>query len=646
MKTQIYVLLLTISLFSKILQVSAQPAIILSDTGSLKHIGKLIDIYEDKSGCLKLEEILLPEYQSKFKRSERDVPNLGSTKSALWCRFALQKKAGSQWFIRMDNAYLDTFQLFVQTGSGFKKKESGRDYSYTAREIKSVNIIFPLNLPKDSLTYVYVRAKHYIIHVPLEIGQITPMLNAEGEYNFYYGIFFGIVGIMLIMNLIMYFSMRDISLIYYIFYTACFGLYTFITKGYESQLLPDSFLWLNPYAPLAIYANGFFVPLFGITFLKAKETSPLFYKICIGFVIYMVITILIYLFGMPALASQSIVIWSIIVALLNLVFGIIIYKNGYKPARFFAIAYSFTILSFIAFTLETNGIISSNFFSQNSLQFSTIWEIIFFTVAIGDKANILRIEKEKAQQEVIKSVMENELILQNQNVILEQKVNDRTHELEIEKIKSEDLLLNILPAEVAEEIKKNGHSKAKTFSMVTVMFTDFKDFTLVSEKVSAELLVAEIDYCFSAFDKIIQNYNIEKIKTSGDAYICVGGLPNLTLTHAADIVNAAIEIRNFIGDRKKEKESKEEIAFEIRIGIHTGPVVAGVVGLKKFAYDIWGDTVNLASRMESLSDAGKINISGSTYKLVKERFSCHYRGQIEAKNKGMVDMYFVEASNV
>ena len=212
----------------------------------------------------------------------------------------------------------------------------------------------------------------------------------------------------------------------------------------------------------------------------------------------------------------------------------------------------------------------------------------------------------------------------------------------VEKQRSDELLLNILPSEVADEIKQHGYSKAKTYSMVTVMFTDFKDFSSVSEKISGELLVDEINYCFSAFDNIVQKYRVEKIKTVGDAYICVGGMPALNFTHATDIIHAAIEIRNFMLNRKKEKEEKGEIPFELRIGIHTGPVVAGIVGVKKYAYDIWGDTVNLAARMEQNSEAGKINISGNTYELVKGKFTCIHRGKIDAKNKGEVDMYFVE----
>lgn len=222
------------------------------------------------------------------------------------------------------------------------------------------------------------------------------------------------------------------------------------------------------------------------------------------------------------------------------------------------------------------------------------------------------------------------------------KISEAKKISEAEKERSEELLLNILPAEVADEIKLTGAAKAKAYTMVTVMFTDFKDFTKVSEKVSAELLVEEIHICFSAFDHILQKHKIEKIKTIGDAYLCASGLPLSNYTHAVDMLNAAFEIRSFIMNRKKEKEARGEIPFEIRIGIHTGPLVAGIVGVRKYAYDIWGDTVNLASRIEQNSEAGKINISESTYELVKNDFNCFYRGKIEAKNKGEIAMYFAE----
>ncbi len=214
-----------------------------------------------------------------------------------------------------------------------------------------------------------------------------------------------------------------------------------------------------------------------------------------------------------------------------------------------------------------------------------------------------------------------------------------------EKKRSDDLLLNILPAETAEELKATGKAKAKSFDMVSVMFTDFKDFTKISEKLSPTELVEELHYLFHAFDNIIHTHNLEKIKTIGDSYMAAGGLPVANKTNANDVVSAALEIAEFMERHKDQRAKKGKEVFEIRIGINTGPVVAGIVGVKKFAYDIWGDTVNLASRMESSGEPGKVNISGSTYELVKDDFTCIHRGKIQAKNKGEVDMYFVEGKS-
>ncbi|MEI7801950.1 MAG: adenylate/guanylate cyclase domain-containing protein [Bacteroidota bacterium] len=213
-----------------------------------------------------------------------------------------------------------------------------------------------------------------------------------------------------------------------------------------------------------------------------------------------------------------------------------------------------------------------------------------------------------------------------------------------EKKRSDELLLNILPEETAEELKQTGAAKAKSFDLVTVMFTDFKNFTQASEKLSAEELVEEINYCFSEFDRIITKHGIEKIKTIGDAYMCVSGLPATNSTHPEDVIKAGLEMQAFIAKNKAERQARNQIFFELRLGIHTGPVVAGIVGIKKFAYDIWGDTVNTASRMESSGETGKVNISGTTYDLVKDKFKCAHRGKIAAKNKGDIDMYFVEGS--
>lgn len=227
---------------------------------------------------------------------------------------------------------------------------------------------------------------------------------------------------------------------------------------------------------------------------------------------------------------------------------------------------------------------------------------------------------------------------------LEKQVVARTQELSREKKKSDDLLLNILPAETAEELKTYGKARAKRYNSVTVFFSDFKDFTLISEQLEPEALVADIDHCFRAYDLIMEKYGVEKIKTVGDAYMCAGGIPTENKANAVNVVKAALEVQAFMQNLAHEKEGANQVYFETRIGIHTGPVVSGIVGLKKFAFDIWGDTVNIAARLEDNSVAGKVNISQSTYELVKDHFQCTYRGKVTAKNKGEIDMYFVDGA--
>ncbi|MCB1156579.1 MAG: hypothetical protein H7A25_03955 [Leptospiraceae bacterium] len=221
--------------------------------------------------------------------------------------------------------------------------------------------------------------------------------------------------------------------------------------------------------------------------------------------------------------------------------------------------------------------------------------------------------------------------------------NSHLYELtEKERQKSENLLLNILPEDVAKELKEKGSYEPVLFESVSVMFTDFKGFTQIAEKLTPQELVKDLDTCFVQFDKISEKYNLEKLKTIGDSYMCAGGIPRKNKTHAIDCILAALEIQDFMNMMKSLKEEMGFPYWELRLGIHSGPLVAGVIGERKFAYDVWGDTVNTASRMESSGTPGKINISGATYGLVKVFFDCEYRGDVAAKNKGMVQMYYVD----
>ncbi len=225
---------------------------------------------------------------------------------------------------------------------------------------------------------------------------------------------------------------------------------------------------------------------------------------------------------------------------------------------------------------------------------------------------------------------------------LEQIINKRTEDLILEKEKTEALLANVLPKNTADEIMAKGKATKIKYNFVTVLFSDIQGFTQIAEEMNPEVLIDELDNFFFHFDSVVEKYRIEKIKTIGDAYMCAGGIPEKNRTNPVEVILAALEMKQYMSRLKESSLIAGMKYWDLRIGIHTGTVIAGVVGHKKLSYDIWGDTVNTASRMESSGEAGKINISGTTYEFAKEFFICQHRGKMPVKYKGELDMYFVE----
>jgi class 3 adenylate cyclase len=222
---------------------------------------------------------------------------------------------------------------------------------------------------------------------------------------------------------------------------------------------------------------------------------------------------------------------------------------------------------------------------------------------------------------------------------IEKIVQERTEDILKEKEKSEILIANLLPKGTADELKQTGKATSQKFNMATVLFSDIQGFTKIAEQMNPDVLIDQLDAFFFHFDSVVEKYNIEKIKTIGDAYMCAGGIPDKNITNPVEVVLAALEMQEYMAGLKKDNSD----IWDLRIGIHTGSVIAGVVGHKKLSYDIWGDTVNTASRMESSGEAGKVNISGQTYELIKDFFICEYRGKMPVKYKGEIDMYFVKS---
>jgi ligand-binding sensor domain-containing protein/class 3 adenylate cyclase/predicted metal-dependent HD superfamily phosphohydrolase len=271
---------------------------------------------------------------------------------------------------------------------------------------------------------------------------------------------------------------------------------------------------------------------------------------------------------------------------------------------------------------------------------ATWWFLTLIVLFIGVLvlvAYVLRIRAINSQKERLAFLVEK----RTQTITIQkEQIEKQKQELEIEKEKTEKLLYNILPAETAEELKNKGKARTRFYRMVTVMFTDIKGFTQIAETYKPADLVKRLDNLFREIDKIIEKYQLEKIKTIGDAYMAAGGVPLRDKENPVNAVLAALEIQQFMTKDKQRHAADDH--WELRIGLHTGDVIAGVIGTKRIAYDIWGNTVNVAQRMEMTSDVGKVNVSGATFDYIKPYFDCTYRGKVAAKNKGEIDMYYVE----
>ena len=267
--------------------------------------------------------------------------------------------------------------------------------------------------------------------------------------------------------------------------------------------------------------------------------------------------------------------------------------------------------------------------------------IIGFDISEQKQAReILRLNKERLEGMLVQMEESTATLKHSHEEVVRQK-----SEIEIDRNKSDRVLKSIMPESIALELKEKGHAKAQSFEMATVLFADLVDFTLLTKDLTAEQVVSELNWIFVGFDFIADRNNMERIKTIGDGYMAVGGVPLRNDTNPIDAVNAGLQIIEFVRRLSKENEKSGKPAWKIRVGIHTGEVVAGVIGKSKFSYDIWGTTVNTASRMESASEVDRVNISGITYQLVRDHFDCTHRGNIVVKNMGTMEMYFAAAKS-
>ena len=601
------------------------------------NIGEYVSHYDDMSGKQTIDDIAQVS-SAKFIPSTKSTPNFQMTKSTVWTHFTLSPH-GNAMLLEVGNRRLDKINLYYKREGQWHIQRGGDDSQTNIVKYCSRNILFDIpSMPEKVDFFLEVKSSSPLLF-PLHLGTLQAIYNKDSVDNLFNGLYFGFLLIMVLYNLFIYFVVKDETYVLYIIYVFLFGISQAFVNGFTNIYFPTRLAdFINDYPTLIPALMLFAVLLFTQRFLQTKTYAPKINRFFIILYLIFFANILFDLSRLTFIAYYIIQSGALLNTLFLLIVAIVVFKNGNKAARFYLLAWTCFLTGISLYVLREWGLLPANFITNNFMQIGSALEVTLLSLALADRINIYKKETEKAQQLALSTAVEKQELLHNQNITLEHKVEERTQAIRREKEKSDDLLLNILPLEIADELKDRGATTAKHFDEVTVLFTDFVNFTGAGERMGTQKLVEELHNCFKAFDEIISKYNIEKIKTIGDAYLAVSGLPVPEARHAENIMNAAMEIRAFMVQRKQQGND----TFEIRIGIHSGSVVAGIVGVKKFAYDIWGDTVNTAARMEQKSEPGKINISQSTYDLIKEKYICTYRGEIEAKNKGIMRMYFVE----
>ncbi|WP_175620568.1 adenylate/guanylate cyclase domain-containing protein [Chryseobacterium schmidteae] len=470
------------------------------------------------------------------------------------------------------------------------------------------------------------------------------------DFNFYTMLICGIFGALGFIHLLLFlFYRKAIYNLYFSTYNISISLMSYLTLLFSEMTNPldlDTYTFVSFLAVMLFGTSltGFVNTLFGRTKKRLKVLLIISASIVLLYYFSATTAATFAFFYISFVAFES--FYLIIRAMIRREKSAFIVGGGVLVFFLFIV-----MVIIFMFLNKLNTVDISDFFGDDFMVYVFIFIFISFPVSISaylgwqfastNLSLVKQLDEVNRLSDVnLKQEQEKQQILQDQNDLLEKQVDERTFELQKEKQKTENLLLNILPHEVAEELKENGSSEAKYYDEVSVLFTDFVNFTQSSEKMGAEKMLVELNECFTAFDMIMEKHGLEKIKTIGDAYLAVCGLPIKNENHAHQTVLVALDIIDFIEERKKVNPN----TLNIRIGINSGSLIAGIVGVKKFAYDIWGDTVNTAARMEQNSEKGRINISESTYQLVKNDFNFEFRGKIETKGKGAMEMYFVNSS--
>ena len=517
-----------------------------------------------------------------------------------------------------------------------------------------------LELPANAHVTVFARLSTGNRFVPItglrfSLWDATQVLEGELRDRFAQGVFFGVMLILVIYNFALFcLNVREVSYLYYVIAILLTAMLWGILYGLTQELLwaeqPawDFYaLWIT--IPIAIWSFVQFVRHYlntqshfprSDTALKWAGIAGLLLLLIywLPFAANHPLSFFFILMGMAFVSSIAIalILWVTILALIK----------HHPLARLFFAAMFCSAIGFFVTVSTWFELLPEVEWTHNASQIGSVLTGILLSMGLGFRMKQLNRELADQQIEDARLRAEHERekreLIEAQSRGLEAKILERTFELAATQEKSDALLANILPQAIIEELKAKGHSEPRRHEEASILFTDFSGFTQAVATIPPKRLVQELDEIFRGFDDIMVANGLEKIKTIGDAYMAAGGLPVAAENHALRCVRAGVALTRFIETRNQTAAMK----WGLRVGVHSGAVVAGIVGKNKYAYDVWGDTVNIASRLESAGDVNKVNISAYTFELVRDQFECEYRGKLAAKGKGEIDMYFVSCERV
>ena len=621
---------------------------------------------EDKDETLTIQQIRSGEVQ--FSRGDAAGHHASSDIDVYWVAFTVQNGEDTDrtWLLDLNKwLYVDAY---LSSDRGIDRKAiTGHLIPYKERDypVSNENLV-ELKLAAGETVQCTLRLEthnDFILRpndLNVRVADEVYFLRHEDNRSTKIAFFFGIFLVMFFYNFFIFLSTKDRNYIFYLGILLCTMFLTLHNFGYTVQIFKGMDNYALWHARMHYIVPGFMainVFMFIRGLLNVKEHYPIFNHIITGIIIFAILLPIPSLLGHSLLNDKISNIFGLFDMLFILTIAIKAVIDKHSYAIYFLIGYGAFSIGIALQLLSFEGVVPENVINYNPLQIGSAIEVVMLSFALASKINILKQENAEKQERIIEHLRENELLQSKVQRELEDKVAERTLQIskqkeeiekqkdlvEVEKDKSDELLLNILPPAIADELKAHGKAAPRYYESVSVIFTDIENFTGISEGLSAGELVQDLDYCFRNFDEISERHGIVKIKTMGDAYMCASGVPVENPNHAVDAIRAALDFQSFMKQWNDERMSKGKEPWRIRCGVHSGPVTAGIVGKTKFAYDIWGDTVNLTSRLETSGEVGKVNISETTYQLVKDQFDCESRGKITAKNRGEIGMYFVVA---